>query len=219
MKESLAQVFCIYRLPKTPEETPSVTPTTSPPPIVEYPGKWPRPIVRYALIRGTQDIPDQHEIAVGVNLVLQSFADEIPIKYIKVGLTENPDLTYEWVKASDDPIFSTDPTGIMAYSGFPDATGTAIHIRLNDDFQWSFSGTNFQFNPLNTLGHETCHFMGLVHVPDCPKCLVYTFYNGVIDFDPLDISRLVAKYGKRTWSTGAYLRIYTAVYNAKRRLK
>jgi len=214
---NLEQVFCIYKIPLQAGET---TPVTSQPaPIVEYAFKWTKSIIKYCLLKGTQDIPDQHEIAVGVNLCLESFHDEIPVRFIKVLSTESPDITYEWVDAASDPIFTTDPTHIMAYSGFPDVNQDPIHIRLNDNLNWSFSGTNFQFNPMNTMMHETMHAMGFVHAPDCPDCIVYNFYNGKIDFAPLDIQRMTTKYGTNTWTNAQYMRIKLAVFNWKRRLK
>jgi len=212
MTQQLAQVFCISQHPVKNEETGKMefALLTAPPPIVEYAEKWHKSILKFCLLRGTQDISDQHEIAIAVNLTLQKIEDEIPIKFVKVGPNDNPDLTFEWIAAKDDPVFVNNPTA-TAYSGFPDANGTAIHIRLNDDFNWSFSGTNFQFNPLNTLLHEMGHCMGLVHSPDCPLCIMYNFYNGVIELAVLDIARYVAKYGARVWSNGAYLRMKLAV--------
>lgn len=220
MKQELQQVFCISQAPVKNAQTGILefAALTAPPPIVEYTGKWNKSILKYCILKGTLDIPDQHEIAIGINLTLQKISDEIPIKFVRCLASQNPDITYEFVPASNDPIFVQNPTA-TAYSGFPDSLGKVIHIRLNDDFNWSFSGTNFQINPLNTFLHETGHAMGLVHSPDCPLCIMYNFYNGVIELTSLDILRYVAKYGARVWSNGAYLRMKLAIALWSLRLK
>lgn len=214
MNQPLVSIFCINRLD---DKQVAPTPTTSPTPIVEYQGKWAKSILKFAVVKASKDLPDTHETVIAVKLCLQNYSDNIPIQFILVSQTENPDLTYEWVDGANDGVIKGD-NGIVAYSGFPDSSGSVIHIRFNDSLNWSFRGTNFQFNPLNTITHETGHAMGLVHSPDCPKCIMYNFYNGVIDLAPLDISRLQGKYGIKTWANGVYQRIEKAIYNWKRRL-
>lgn len=180
-------------------------------------GKWNKNIVTYALIKGSQDIPDQHEISIGMRLVMQTWQDEIPINFVQVKSTQNPDITFEWVDGNSDPIIKGS-TGIMGYSALPDGTNFSIHIKLNDLLNWSFSGTNFQWNPLNTMQHESGHALGLQHDPN-PQAIMYYMYNGKIMLDASDIAAIQAIYGKRTWSNNAYLRMTTAIFNWKKRLK
>ncbi len=187
-------------------------------PISEYPERWHKSIVTYCLLKGTADIPDQHEISVGVALQLQTWQDEIPINFLRVKASQSPDVSFAWVDGKTDPVINGNDS-IMAYSSYPTAAGNPIHINFNDDLNWSFSGTNFQWNPLNTILHEFGHALGLVHSPDDANSIMYPMYNGKIELDPLDISRIQAKYGKRTWAAGAYLRISQAVHNWKLRLK
>ena len=179
--------------------------------------KWNKKIVTYALVKGSQDIPDKHEIAVGMRLVMQTWQDEIPINFVNVRKDQNPDITFEWVDGNVDPVINGS-TSIMGYSSFPDALNSPIHIKLNDLLNWSFSGTNFQWNPLNTMQHESGHALGLPHDTN-PLAVMYYLYNGKIMLDPSDKAAIQAIYGVRTWSTGAYLRITTAIFLWKLRLK
>src|SRR5579872_1604802 len=45
-------------------------------------GKWNKNIVTYALIKGSKDIPNTHEISVAMRLVMQTWQDEIPINFV-----------------------------------------------------------------------------------------------------------------------------------------
>lgn len=203
--------ICIAR--KAPDEKVSFE-TVS---IQEYPLKWNKNIITYAVLKGSTHIPNNHEIVIAVNAALSTWGAEIPVKFVRV-FTNNADITYEWIPGSTDPVIKGD-TSILGYSGFPDVSGTPIHVKFNDDVLWSFSGTNFQFNPNNTILHETGHCLGLVHSPDCSKCIMNTFYNGVIDLDPVDIQRITAKYGKRTISNTIYLGLKSALHRIKTSLK
>src|SRR6185437_2637104 len=179
--------------------------------------KWKKNIVTFALLKGTQDIPDQHEIAIGMRLVMQTWQDEIPINLVNVKSTQNPDITFEWVDGNADPVIKGN-TGIMGYSMMPDGTDSPIHIKLNDLLNWSFSGTNFQWNPLNTMQHESGHSLGLPHDPN-PSAIMYFMYNGKLMLDATDKAAIQNLYGKRTWATGAYIRITNAISGWKNRLK
>lgn len=180
-------------------------------------GKWNKNIVTYALVKGTLDIPDQHEIATGMRLTMQTWQDEIAINLVNVKKDQNPDITFEWVDGNTDPVIKGS-NGIMGYSTIPDGTNYKIHIKFNDLLNWSFSGTNFQWNPLNTMLHESGHALGLPHDPNM-NAIMYFEYNGKIMLAPSDIAAIVVIYGARTWAIGAYLRMTTAIYLWKRRLK
>jgi len=180
-------------------------------------GKWNKSIVTYALVKGSQDIPDQHEINIAMRATMQTWQDEIPLNFVQVKKDQNPDITFEWVDGNTDPVINGN-TGIMGYCNFPDGNNSPCHVHLNDSLNWSFSGTNFQWNPLNTFQHESGHGLGLAHDPN-PNAIMYYMYNGKIMLDPTDKAAIKNLYGSRTWSIGAYLRITTAIFNLKKRLK
>lgn len=179
--------------------------------------KWNKKILTYALIKGTQDIPDQHEIRVGMRLVIQTWQDEIPINFVEVKSNQNPDITFEWVDGNTDPVIQGN-TGILGYCNFPDGNNSPVHVHLNDTLNWSFSGTNFQWTPSNTMLHESGHGLGLPHDPNA-SAVMYYMYNGKLMLDPSDKAAIQNLYGQRTWSAGAYLRMTTAIFNWKLRLK
>lgn len=180
-------------------------------------GKWNKSIVTYALVKGSADIPDQHEITIAMRATMQTWQDEIPINFVQVSKDHNPDITFEWVDGNTDPVIQGNNT-ILGYCNFPDGNNSPVHVHLNDSLNWSFSGTNFQWNPENTMQHESGHGLGLVHLQDA-AAIMYYMYNGKIMLNDSDKAAIKALYGSRTWSNGAYLRITTAIFNLKKRLK
>jgi len=180
-------------------------------------GKWTKQIVTYALVKGSQDIPDQHEITIAMRATMQTWQDEIPINFVQVSKDQNPDITFEWVDGNTDTVINGN-TGILGYCNLPDGNNSPCHVHLNDTLNWSFSGVNFQWNPLNTMQHESGHALGLSHLQD-QEAIMYYMYNGKIMLNDSDKAAVKAIYGSRTWSNGAYLRLTTAIFNLKKRLK
>lgn len=185
--------------------------------ISEYPLKWNKNVLTYAILKGSTHIPDGHEVVIAINSALSTWGAEIPVKFVRV-FTNNADITYEWVPGTTDPIIKGD-TGILGYSGYPDGNDSPIHVKFNDDVAWSFSGTNFQINPNNVILHETGHVLGLVHSPDCANCIMNPYYNGFIELDSLDIQRIILKYGSRNLPKTIYLALKAAIHRFKTKLK
>lgn len=186
--------------------------------ISEYPQRWQKNIITYAILKETTDIPDGHEVVIAINAALSTWSAEIPIKFKRVTNGATADITYEWVDGNTDPIIKGD-NSILGYSGYPDGLDSPIHVKFNDNINWSFTGTNFQYNPNNTILHETGHVLGLVHSPDCTTCIMNPYYNGVIDLDPVDIQRIVTKYGARNLPNTIYLALKSALHRIKSSLK
>ena len=180
---------------------------------VEYPHKWDKPIVTYAMIRGTEDLPEDSMEIVAMNLAMTTWDFEIPLTLQVVKKNENPDITLEFSDSDHDDYFRDSPS-VLAYAYYP-KTSLAGVIKFNDDYLWSLDGqpvpapydttgrTKFKtYNMIHTLIHEIGHSLGLTHSENTQysNTVMYPFYNGQVDLDEYDIERIVAKYGSRQWS-------------------
>lgn len=84
----------------------------------EYPHKWDKPIVTYAIIRGTEDLPGDSLERIAMNLAMTTWDLEIPIILKVVKKNENPDITLEFADKQSDPFFKERPN-VLAYAYFP----------------------------------------------------------------------------------------------------
>ena len=178
----------------------------------EYPHKWEKPVVTYALVRGTEDLPGDSMERIALNLAMTTWDLEIPIVLDVVKKSENPDITLEFADNDSDQFFKDHPS-VLAYAYFPKTSQQGV-IRFSDEHIWSLDGkpipaphdptgrTKFKtYNLLHTLIHEIGHSMGLTHSEGAglEKTVMYPFYNEQLDLTDYDIDRVVAKYGSRQW--------------------
>ena len=189
----------------------------------EYPHKWDKPIVTYAIIRGTEDLPGDSLERIAMNLAMTTWDLEIPIILKVVKKNENPDITLEFADKQSDPFFKERPN-VLAYASFPKTSQQGV-IKFSDEHIWSLDGkpipalydptgrTKFKtYNLLHTLIHEIGHSMGLTHSEGSglEKTVMYPFYNEQLDLTDYDVDRIVAKYGSRQWPHPAH---YTRMKN------
>lgn len=191
----------------------------------EIPNKWHISTVKVAIIRGTKDIPSDALEREIINLGLLTWSKEIGIKIIQVKASENPDSIISFMPRSQDPYFVNDGN-IIAWGGYPE-TSLQGQMHFNDDWIFSKDGnpipahltdpihypdpkdpTMFSTINLNqTFRHEFGHVLGFVHIEDCPLCMMYPIYNGVLELQPIEITRAVAKYGPNFRGLNWYQRI------------
>ena len=165
--------------------------------------------VTYAIGRQSVDIPMHYAEVKAINLAVLKWQVEANITFKKVSITQYPDVLFEFIDPKTDPIMVTDAT-IMGYSGFP-GTNLQGHVKLNDSLNWGWQSVNFSWNVNNTLTHEFGHAIGMEHTPECPQCIMYPVYNGVVELGTDDIIQVTTAYGKRTWANGWYARIKNAI--------
>lgn len=182
------------------------------------PNKWMKKIVRYAVARGTKDVPSSSLYYKAVNLAMTTWELECKLILKRVSVLDNPDIIVKWVPGSDDPYFGSD-SSTLAWGGYPQ-TQFQGQLVLNDDKVWSMNGLSIDaatytaitgkavadpnnrfktYNMNQTLRHEIGHLLGLPHSVGCPLCLMNPTYNGTLDPQPDDIARIQAKYGKRSF--------------------
>lgn len=189
----------------------------------EYPAKWDKPTVTYAMVRGTEDLPGDSMERTALNLAMTTWDLEIPLILNVVKKNENPDITLEFADSDSDPFFKERPN-VLAYAYYPKTSQQGV-IKFSDEHIWSLDGksipapydptgkTTFKtYNLLHTLIHEIGHSMGLSHSDGSglEKTVMYPFYNEQLDLTDYDIDRIVAKYGSRSWPHPAH---YTRMKN------
>jgi hypothetical protein len=179
----------------------------------EWNGKWNKNILTYCVIRGTDDIPGDKQESLAMALALRTFAVEIPIKFHKVSVNENPDLRVEFKSPQEEHRFQDSPT-VLAFAFFPAQGSVSGSVVFNDAYEWSLNGKRVNgertWNLIQVLIHELGHSLGLRHDSNNSTTDVMDpFYNGqILDLSPNDIKRIQQKYGKREFRHEShYLRL------------
>lgn len=195
---------------------------------VEWSHKWNKSVIKYAVKKGTDDMPGDYPERLAVNLAMTTWNLEIKPKLKSCKITENPDITIEFKHSEDDEYFKDSPN-VLAYAYYPKTIHQGV-IVFNDDYLWTMdgkpiTGTEFimrtgkqavhsnmykTYNIMHTLIHEIGHSLGLTHSNDCKNCVMYPFYNGEMDLNPLDIIRIRSKYGIRIFEK------WSQYYNIKK---
>jgi hypothetical protein len=191
----------------------------------EIPNKWRINKIKVAIVRGTKDLASDSLEREIINLGMLTWSKEIGIELVQVSATQNPDCIIAFMPSSDDPYFKSD-SAIIAWGGYPE-TSLQGQMHFNDDWRFSKNGnpisahladpvhypdpkdpTMFATINLNQVfTHEFGHVLGFVHIETCPLCVMYPYYNGVLDLQPIEITRAVVKYGPNTRSLSWYKRI------------
>lgn len=182
----------------------------------EWLHKWDHDPITYSVIRGTDDLVGDSVERLMVNLAMTTWDCEIAstLKYVK--RDASPDITIEWRPQEEDDMFKS-MNGVLAYAYFP-KTSKEGEVVFNDKYRWGPKADTIQitnpdgsisrvkqYNAIHTLIHELGHSLGLVHNETQGDSVMFPSYNGKLELIPNDIDRIVAKYGKNSWSSYRYL--------------
>lgn len=198
----------------------------------EWPGRWNKTILTYAVIRGTEDIAGDRLERVAMALALTTYAAEIPIKFRRVHANESPDLRVEFKSPGEERYFAERPQ-VLAFAFFPNQGAVSGSVVFNDAYHWSLNGIpidNVQtpnvgdtirtYNLIHVMIHELGHSLGLKHdAHNDTRDVMDPHYNGaVLDLSEHDIARIRQKYGQREFRhPSRYQRLKNWLFHRKRR--
>jgi len=172
----------------------------------------------YRLVNHSSDFDKKNKNRIGMNYALTQWDIEIEPDLKYVPMEQSSDISIEFKNGQDDDIFKDEPD-VLAYAYLPIA-GASLRgiVRVNDDYEWSLNGeiksiTNEGGQRVNiktwdlikVLRHELGHTFGLPHSPN-PNNTMSTNYEIMSRHNTdEDISRIRAKYGKRSWISRRYM--------------
>ena len=184
-------------------------------------GQFPIPssdTLSYRLINHSSDFDKKNKNRIGMNYALTQWDIEIAPNLKYVSIKESSDISIEFKDANDDELFSEEPN-VLAYAYFPNA-GELLRgiVRVNDDYEWSLNGkgkwiTNEggqrvkikTWDLILVLRHEIGHTFGLPHTANPHNTMSSSYEIMSRHNTSEDITRIRAKYGKRSWTSRRYM--------------
>lgn len=144
------------------------------------------------------DIPDSHDLLVGVNAAFTTIEFDCMLKFDRVPFTgaDCADVTVKFDDGSD-PIFVNNP-GAMAYNHFPGTKPVGQFSSVyNLKYMWNTKdGPNFASDINQTFRHELRHAVGCVHTTAVTD-LMYPFYHEQRRPSSMDTYQVQFMYGPR----------------------
>jgi len=135
--------------------------------------------IRFKRVTGTADI----EMKFADKQVDKFFRDKpstLAYAYFPNGQKIGGDITF-----NDSVIWTTNGKPINAYEVFPDKYKSNTKTKLRT------------YNMVHTLLHECGHAIGLKHCQQHKHCIMYPYYNGMVQLHDHDVQRIQSIYGAR----------------------
>ncbi len=192
----------------------------------EYPKKWNKELVTYAVLKGTDDINAKNILRKAVGLSFSTWGAEIPIKFRRVKLSSNPDIILQFQNDPNVDSYLKSKPNVLAYAYYPGTSKQGVIVFNDYKYNWGKNDRWLKGKHIWNVNHVACHeighSIGLSHDTIHPTSndMLDAYYNGdVFDLSVNDIKRIVKKYGKRQYKNKSqYPRLKTSLSYRKRNL-
>jgi hypothetical protein len=169
----------------------------------EWPHKWNKQILTYAVLKGSADFPNESMQRQAVNLAMTMWDIEIEMDLHPVKADQNPDVRFYWMSSSENPVFRQNPS-ILARAWYPGQGSYSGRIEINDDHFFNLTGKSeiingiltAGYNIITILGHEIGHMLGLTHsTRKLYLDLLDPYYlASILQPSAYDVARMLLKY-------------------------
>lgn len=191
----------------------------------EWSKKWNKKVVTFAVLKGTEDAGARDILRKSIGLAFSTWGAEIPLKFRRVKLSQNPDITIRFENDPNADSYLKAQPRVLAYAYYPGTTKQGVIVFNDYNYNWEkedkFIRGKKTWNVNHVGCHEIGHSIGLSHDTSNPgNDMLDPFYNGQIyDLSDNDIARITKKYGKRNYQERSqYIRLKRYLAYRKRNL-